>query len=641
MYQTLTGLSNGLYDVSMYCDASQAWITTPTVTDGATGYTTLYANTTTKDVPVYKRTAVTTADVLTLSDVEVTDGTLTIGIRNDQAGANWIIAQIKSLLYKGPKVDTEAYAAALSEAQALYAAGTTSAAVRTMLKAAIADTPTSGDAWSYLAKTKALQTAVGAAKASAAAAVTGSNSYTSLIVNPNIASTTGWTINRGSGNHDTTTGDPAVSGDTTPYLDSWAATWTTQYNATQTVNNLPDGTYKLTATVRSNIANGVSISMTSGSNTASASSTALTSWNTISATCLVTDGSLTISVDGHLSDGGWLSADDFTLTYLGNGTADASGKGFAVSAQGLTEAQAEAALTTFSANGARTADFGRATFDDAVTDGTVDNVTTNANLLVLDAAQTFTHAIHVNSGALTSGSLLTDRCPFYAAAAYTGTLTYTRTITNGATYGTLLLPFAVSATDAVKLYKPTSLSGSVLSFTETTTAEANVPCLFHATATSFTLSGDGIAATPTATSNTYMAGVYETVNIPTTSYVLSKDKFYYVDNSTVTLAPFRAYFTVPEANGVKSLDLNIEGQPTAIDDALHTAPLVVLTGKGYLLLHANTAVKAGVYDTSGRRYAEPSMKAGEELTLHVGTGVYIVKAQTTTSDAAPRRVAVK
>jgi hypothetical protein len=632
-YQTLSGfLAPGLYDVSLYCDASQAWISTPAVTDGATGYTSAYANTATQDVPVYNRTAVTTADFVTVSNAEVTDGTLKMGVTNNQAGANWIIWQIKSLIYKGPKVDTEAYNNALSEAQQLYAAGTTSSTIRAALKAAIADTPTADNAYSYAEKTAALVSAVNAAKSSAETEVTGSNNYTELIINPDIASTTGWTIAHGSGNHDTTSGDPAVKGDTTPYLDSWAATWATQYNATQTVSGLPDGIYRMTATVRSNITNGVSISATSGTNTATATYSTVTSWQTISLICTVKGGSLTISVDSHLSNGGWFSADDFTLTYMGGDAADNAPQGtdFKISANGLTEPQAEAALTTLAANKARTVYLDETVFDSSVTDGAVDNVTSNANLLVINSQKSFNHAIHVNNGQLADGSVLTDGCPFFAPANYTGSLSYTRKISGvsgaEANFGTLILPVPAVETSDTKLYIPTSLSGTTLIFTETNPLPANTPGLYRTTsATSVPLTGTNICATPASLASTYMVGLYEPLTaIPTGDYVLSKNKFYYVD-ATVSLSPFRTYIVTP-ANAVRQLNFSVDGGATTVSsaDALETTPLIVLGEQGGMVLKANSDVTANVFTTAGKLMGTFRMDKGTEQNVPLPAGIYLV-----------------
>src|SRR5574344_406463 len=627
MSQLLSGyLADGMYDITMYCDASQAWISTPTFTDGATGYTSLYANSTSTSVPIYKRTAVTTADVVTVSDVEITNDSLTIGIRNDKSGANWIIWQIKALTYKGPKVDVDAYNAALEQAQKFYAAGTVSGDVRDALKTAIGDTPTAGDSYSYSDKTQALLAAVASAKTSAELESVSGNVYTSVIKNHDIASTDGWTINQGSGNHATTSGDPAVSGDTTPYMDSWATTWSTQYNATQTVSGLPNGTYLLTATVRSNIVNGISVSASSGSNKATAYNSVVTSWNTISVKCDVVNDTLIISVDSHLSNGGWLSADDFTLTYLGTTTTNStSATGFKISSKGLTATQAEAALKTFAQNGARIAYFDGTVYDGAVTDGDINNVSTNANLIIVNSDKKTNNAIHVNKGIIADGWVLTDRCPFYSPADFTGTLSYSRSFTsNGTTnYGTVLLPVSTPETTETKLYEATSLSGSTICFTEVNPLPANTPGIYSTTASSaVNLSGTNITATPSSLSSTYLIGCYEHISaVPTGDFVLAKNQFFNV-TSTVTLAPFRAYITIP--SGAKSLSFVLDNVQTSLDETLKSTPLIIIGGTGYITLKANDAVNANIVNYAGQQMKKISLGRGDEKSIPLPAGLYIV-----------------
>lgn len=84
----------------------------------------------------------------------------------------------------------------------------------------------------------------------------GSKDYTSMIVNPGLddsssSSATGWTVSLGGGNT-YTGGGQQVDGNTSGrYLDSWNGTaGALLYNAYQTIENLPNGTYKLEAMTR-------------------------------------------------------------------------------------------------------------------------------------------------------------------------------------------------------------------------------------------------------------------------------------------------------------------------------------------------------------------------------------------------------
>lgn len=86
--------------------------------------------------------------------------------------------------------------------------------------------------------------------------LSGTTDYTSMIVNPGLDesssnSATGWTVSLGGGNT-YTGGGQQVDGNTSGrYLDSWNGTvGALCYNAYQTINYLPNGTYKLEAMTR-------------------------------------------------------------------------------------------------------------------------------------------------------------------------------------------------------------------------------------------------------------------------------------------------------------------------------------------------------------------------------------------------------
>ncbi len=108
--QTVTGLPEGIYRVELYANASAAihndggdvWERKMIVEPGDNTCTFVSVNGEKTGLPIDERTSVSTPDVLTFNAIEVTaDGTLTISVDNDKEGANWIFAQIKSLLYQG------------------------------------------------------------------------------------------------------------------------------------------------------------------------------------------------------------------------------------------------------------------------------------------------------------------------------------------------------------------------------------------------------------------------------------------------------------------------------------------------------------------------------------------------------------
>lgn len=116
--QVVEGLDNGKYTVELYANA----LYTPNrgfesaMADGATDVAYVFAN----DAKTYMTcyVAETTAQNGEYAvEVEVTDGTLTIGLGKDQAGTNWHTIQIKALIQQKPL--SEAYDPLLATAEAL------------------------------------------------------------------------------------------------------------------------------------------------------------------------------------------------------------------------------------------------------------------------------------------------------------------------------------------------------------------------------------------------------------------------------------------------------------------------------------------------------------------------------------------
>ncbi|MBR5963987.1 MAG: hypothetical protein IK000_07560 [Bacteroidaceae bacterium] len=106
--QTITGLPNGKYTVSVYAGASSTSERDNTeyvITDGATSYVSFHANDASVGIPAFNRTVIETLDVVTLSNVEVKDGTLTMYLQEDVLGPNWLVLQIKSLVLESSSLE--------------------------------------------------------------------------------------------------------------------------------------------------------------------------------------------------------------------------------------------------------------------------------------------------------------------------------------------------------------------------------------------------------------------------------------------------------------------------------------------------------------------------------------------------------
>ena len=153
------------------------------------------------------------------------------------------------------------------------------------------------------------------------------------------------------------------------------------------------------------------------------------------------------------------------------------------------------------------------------------------------------------------------------------------------TWCTLVVPFYPSNLDTKLVPSELSAEG-VLSFTDAPANNMNdAPMLVKSNdgVTAITGSRNGTTGIAkgdmTSVAGATMKGTYSAMSaVPTGSYVVARkdgaDALYKVD-STVSLAPFRAYFTVDAGTGVKAniITLNLDGTETAIEciDNVQTA----------------------------------------------------------------------
>lgn len=144
MWQTVTGLENGKYTVELWANAryTSGRGFDSEAADGALDFTYLYANNVEISIEVYHNGGLNSGKSYKLEGVEVTDGTLKMGMTKKAAGSNWHTIQIKSLIYHAPanaaldmaKVDLQAaldaanavepkkddFVAAIAAAQGVY-----------------------------------------------------------------------------------------------------------------------------------------------------------------------------------------------------------------------------------------------------------------------------------------------------------------------------------------------------------------------------------------------------------------------------------------------------------------------------------------------------------------------------------------
>ena len=101
--QTLTGLKNGKYNVTLELAASftpDRGFECPT----GDGLSVAFANNTQENLPVVERTWVSSIQPLTIT-ATVTDGTLKYGIRNIAASGNWYVANVTGISYVSANTD--------------------------------------------------------------------------------------------------------------------------------------------------------------------------------------------------------------------------------------------------------------------------------------------------------------------------------------------------------------------------------------------------------------------------------------------------------------------------------------------------------------------------------------------------------
>ena len=112
LYQTVEGLDNGTYTVELYANASYTAGRdfASTALNGDLGRVIVYAGDVEKTIPVIYQTGVGENNIVTLENVVVSDGTLRMGLRKDIEGSNWHTIQIKALTQTSDKAEANAAA---------------------------------------------------------------------------------------------------------------------------------------------------------------------------------------------------------------------------------------------------------------------------------------------------------------------------------------------------------------------------------------------------------------------------------------------------------------------------------------------------------------------------------------------------
>ena len=244
-------------------------------------------------------------------------------------------------------------------------------------------------------------------------------------------------------------------------------------------------------------------------------------------------------------------------------------------------------------------------------DNTATLTTGNPNTIVyLAEGDVLSNAYNVVTGDECASLVLTDGYAFAAPVAFSASqASYGRELAEGK-YGTIVLPYAPDTDDYV-FYALTSAGDDVLIFDEVETPAANTPYLYRLrdgkSATQITNSEVTVSSelTPGGTAVWQMVGSYANRTIAAGedgdryyyAYTSSDNKIHRVTN-TLTVKPYRAYFTTASTVGTQLAIRTRGGEETLID-----------------VTEVDGLCPEVYYDLSGRRVDNPA------------EGVYIVNGK--------------
>ena len=297
LYQTVEGLDNGTYTVELYANASYTSGRgfASAALNGEVGRAIVYAGDVEKTIPVIYQTGVGVNNIVTLENVVVSNGTLKMGLRKDIEGSNWHTIQIKSLTQVSEEAEAdavaqdeywkgiaatvaayEAYANVAGVEKAAIAAAETKAAAQAAIAPFYAAKPAYDALTEIVAKAKTVEYDVTEAEALLAnaeataeqvaakaaellhpvnlavntAKATEGADMTYTIVNPSFetGNTTGWTYET-SNDHGAKANSNATYTMTNCDGDYLFNIWSSGNQISQTIEDLPNGTYKLSAVI--------------------------------------------------------------------------------------------------------------------------------------------------------------------------------------------------------------------------------------------------------------------------------------------------------------------------------------------------------------------------------------------------------
>ena len=317
LWQTVTGLENGKYTVKVWANARVAWVGSP-ATDGQEELTYIFANNVEKSIAVLHNPATNNNVLHTLEGVEVTDGTLRMGMTKKAAGSNWHSIQIESLTLHA----TNAVIANIAKVD-LKAALDAANAVSPKTDEFAAAIAAAQDVYDNSKDAEEVKAAVATLKEATKLAIlmnaTEENPVlTDFVVNGTFdAGTTGWKSTTGAQNQGTATNQQGAF--TGAFFENWNGSNYTG-KLYQVIENVPNGIYELSicaftnnhdATAQFVYANADKVALTTGAPTAYTVRT------------IVENNTIEVGFEQTAAVSNWCGIDNVSLTYLGEASNEA------------------------------------------------------------------------------------------------------------------------------------------------------------------------------------------------------------------------------------------------------------------------------------------------------------------------------
>ena len=391
----------------------------------------------------------------------------------------------------------------------------------------------------------------------------------------------------------------------------------------QTLSNMPAGTYKLVAALRANTGCTITprLNSTSGATftgTGNGSTTVAQinkngvqmpfdadrgfttkatgrgwQWGSVTATTTA-DGNLTVAFD--MTGSSWMSIDDVHLYYMNDGTTDY-----------CESIDAAADVLEVETTGKTV---------------TADIIVRNPNTVIRSASQVFTDNAAANNNLVGSTTMqnlvLYDGYDFGCTAtqfsltegSYQRTMSYNSSLSTYAEWGTLLLPYPAESNEQVQLYRLKGMTDEWLTFEKADAVGANTPFVFrclNGNKVLFSAAQTTAVGTDQPQNSDFMsiagcngAGFYTAqVIADDNAYYIAQDKFW-KSSGTLQIPAFRSFFRT--SSSAKMLGIHFDDSvPTAISQPTE-----------------NNAAAPVLYDLQGRRVAN-------DKPLH--RGIYVADGQ--------------